>query len=179
MLSERLDAAGAEGFPPALAASPSPQPQASTRKARRRRWMRADCSWPQPCRACVWAEPDWTGGRAPGEPASGPGARRTSGSQARTRASLPASLFLRSPLSAALPEVSAVMPADCLSPHPLGLLSRTQRGGDTRGWYHGFRGREHASRTLQGSVSASPIGWCKATDLAPQSLGFFSCQWSW
>ena len=30
-----------------------------------------------------------------------------------------------------LPEVSAVVPAACLSPHPPGLLSRTQRGGVT------------------------------------------------
>ena len=167
-----------QGQRASLQPPPSPQPQASTRKARRRRWMQADRSWPRPCRPSVWAEPDWTGGRAPGEPASGPGARRTSGSQARTRASLPASFFLRSPLSAVLPEVSAVVPAACLSPQPPGLLSRTQRGGITRGWCHGFRGREHASRALQGSVSASPIGRCEARDLAPQSLGFFSWQWS-
>lgn len=174
MLSECLDAAGAEGFLPALAASPQSSASGIYQEAQEKVLDAADHSWPQPCRPCVWAEPEWTGRRAPGEPASRPGARRASGSQARTRASLPASLFLRSPPSTALPEVSAVVPATRLSPHPLGLLSRTQRGRVTRGWCCGFRGREHASRALQGSASASAFSrWPYR-----RGLGFFICQWS-
>ena len=103
MLSECLDASGAEGFLAALAASPKSSASGIHQEGQEKVLDAADHSWPQPCRPCVWAKPEWTARRAPGEPASRPGARRTSGSQARTRASFPASLFLRSPLSAALP----------------------------------------------------------------------------
>lgn len=76
-----------------------------------------------------------------GEPASGPGTRLTCGPQAGTSVSLPTSLFLRSPLSLALPEISASVPATCLIPRlsgppflpqvgPLvpGKLTQNQRG---------------------------------------------------
>lgn len=77
--------------------------------------------------------------------------------------SFSASLFLRSTLSPVLPEISAAVPSSLLNPSPPTPSEKTQNPEERVTGVQMPRGsseRKHASGTLEGSISASPLSLC-------------------
>lgn len=76
--------------------------------------------------------------------------------------SFSASLFLRSTLSPVLPEISAAVPSSLLNPSPPTPEETQNPEGGVTGVQmpRGSSERKHASGTLEGSISASPLSLC-------------------
>lgn len=122
----------------------------------------AGCGWTAaglgpPRNLCVWVEPGRTQRKGPWRASLRARSQADLWLSGQDSMPFPASsFFLRSPsLVLRFLEVSAVEAAACLSPHPPSF--QNPEGRITRGWCHGFRGREHDPGP-PGSVSASP-GW--------------------